>query len=185
MHGRRPESDRSLIARHDSTLSAMRCLLESSQEPSPIKHCPPADTPNSRTGGNDADVSTVSDSASPETAVSESQSQSQDTDPSPSLDSVQAIPDTTEDSSQQSQESNKDDICISSSNQSLQEKNARAMDYLDHAEHVAIVLSEATNRCSLRTRAPRLWRHGCQIFDSFCAYTGVCCKLSNSRCSCY
>ena len=170
MSGSQTESDRSLIARHDSTLSAMRCLLESSQEPSPTKHCPPADTPNSRTEGNDADVSTVSESASPENAVSESlssqsqdtalSSQSQDTDVTetdsqPILDSAHAIKDPPEESSQ-------DDSRIS---KSPEDKKARANDHLDHAEHVAIVLSQVKNRFSLRTRAPRLWRHGCQIFD--------------------
>ena len=51
MHFRRPQSDRDLIVRHDSSLSALRCLLGSSQSSQDTDHTPaetPAETPTSQ-----------------------------------------------------------------------------------------------------------------------------------------
>lgn len=152
-------TDASLIARHDSTLSAMRCLLESSQEPSPIKHVNPVDTPRVTPDANDADVSTMS-----EGAASEALSQSQDTMVHESQDS----------SLDSTPIEGKDNSSMEAESLPLKGKSPPPMDSLDHSEHLAVVLSEVSNRCSLRTRNPRLWRHECQVFDSFCAYAGAC-----------
>ena len=45
---------------------------------------------------------------------------------------------------------------------------------IDHYDHAAAEMEHnKKNRKSLRTRAPRLWRHGCEIYDSFYQYTGA------------
>jgi len=43
---------------------------------------------------------------------------------------------------------------------------------ISHEDHAAEVMENAEERVSLKTRRPRLWRHGYQIFQSICTYHG-------------
>ena len=45
--------------------------------------------------------------------------------------------------------------------------------YINHTDYAAAEIERnKKDRLSLRTRAPRLWRQGCTMYDSFCAYSG-------------
>ena len=145
------DTDRSLIKRHDSTLSAMRCLLESSQEGSPSKddsnenspattHVSETSTPESSQASteasqtDDCSTSTISGRPSPVTPTSEM--------PTPTPES-----------------------------QTASDEEAGAL--LSHKDHASEVMEQAKERVSLKTRRPCLWRHGYEIFESICTYNGV------------
>ena len=132
------ETDRSLITRHDSTLSAMRALLESSQEGSPSKDDSTVENSQASTEASQTDdcssSTTISGRPSPVTPTSEM--------PTPTPSSQQTVTD--------------------------EETGA----CLNHEEHAAEVIEHAHERVSLKTRRPRLWRHGYEIFQSICTYNG-------------
>ena len=168
---RQPESDRSLIARHDSSLSAMRDLLEgSSQEASPEKRTATSsgtteipETPVSTsqdvssaagTPETPGSVSTVSDSQETSDTTKTSETQETPVLPSQDVSSAAGTPETPASVSTVS--------------------DSQETSLIDHYVHAAAEMEHnEKKRKSLRTRAPRLWRHGCEIYDSFCQYTGV------------
>ena len=133
-------TDRSLIERHDSTLSAMRALLESSQEGSPSKDNPVENSQASTeaTLTDDCSTSTISGRPSPVTPTSEM--------PTPT-------------SGSQTATDQDDGACLT------------------HEDHAAEVIEHAHERVSLKTRRPRLWRHGYEVFQSICTYNGEFCFL--------
>ena len=44
---------------------------------------------------------------------------------------------------------------------------------VSHEDHAAEVIEHAESRVSLKTRRPRLWRHGYEIFQTICTYHGA------------
>lgn len=171
------ESDRSLIQRADSSLMAMRALLDSSQEESsPHKEQPRSHVSDTATPGigYNTEVSTaedkplgssqatshVSETSSPgDTASTISGRESPNTPssemPTPTLSPQNSASQTSTEASQAISDDEQDNG-----------------DSIPHEEHAAEVISHAIERISLRTRRPRLWRHAFKIYDSMCAYNG-------------
>ena len=148
--GNSNETDRSLITRHDSTLSALRCLLESSQEGegSPTKENSPATTHVSETSTESSQVSTEDASQTDDCSNSTISGR-----PSPVTPTSEIATPT-------------------SGSQTVTEEDAVAS--MPHEDHAADVIQHAQERVSLKTRRPRLWRHGYEIFESICTYNGTC-----------
>lgn len=197
-------SDRSLIARHDSTLSAIRCLLGSSQEEASQESTAesPADTPVTSVSATscvdtsqDADLSsTVTDEQTPNHYNNSAESQQEGTEPETKTDQscggeqqprggdccappVKEAPTHSTPSCETSpepQETNMQDKPrgedTDKDNEVIEETD---MEKVHHSEHMSLVLSNAKDRVWLRTRSPRLWRHGCQLYETFCSYSGI------------
>ena len=152
--GNSNETDRSLITRHDSTLSAMRCLLESSQEGSPSKDNSPATTH-------------VSETSTPESSqASTDASQTDDCSNSTISGRPSPVTPTSEIATPTSEIATP-----TSGSQTVTDEDAGAS--APHEDHAADVIEHAQERVSLKTRRPRLWRHGYEIFESICTYNGV------------
>ncbi len=161
---RRPQSeqsDRDLIVRHDSSLSAMRCLLGSDESQTAESQDPP-ETPSPMDvmqTPQDPPV-TPSSKDTPVTPASEDVAETPET----PLD----VPETPEtpDLSTETPET----PCTDSS---PAEAAAPRYELVEHSLHAALeIKANKVKRLSLRTRAPRLWRHGCKIYESFCSYSG-------------
>ena len=186
---RAPESDPSLLTRQDSTQSAMRCLLASSQEENSAgersdARDSPAITPetnvsptNSEGTSNDADLSTVTDTDSQqdgETTASYGgeSAGSQSESPPQNLDSGESKHEASHLATSSKQQAEVEHRLLETKTSESDQGNPAETDIVTHDEHVALVLNHAKGRVSLRTRSPRLFRHGCQLHDSFCEYSG-------------
>ena len=152
------ETDRSLIERADSTLSAMRLLLDSSQECSQSTIEDVAHVSDTTPGD---DTSTISGRQSPTTPTPTPTPTSTPTPtPTPTIAPTPTpTPTPTIASTPTTPEESENDVAFAT---------------ISHAEHAGAVLSQVqTIRTSLRTRRPRLWRHGFKIYDSMCCFQGM------------
>ena len=161
------ESDRSLIERHDSSLSAMRCLLgsESSQECS---------TPGDETASTPAESQECS-TPGDETASTPAVTSDHTVPPTPESTSDHAVPPTpTETVTPSPPTTELPPTPQPTGTATPPQDQDKDFDRVPHQIHAGAVISNENNiRTSLRTRRPRLWRHQHEIHESMCRYAGM------------
>ena len=163
---RQPVSDRSLITRHDSTLSAMRCLLEgSSQESTESQEASQVSTESQEA----SQVSTVSQEASQEMPTPQDAAAETPATPAAETPATPAAETPATPASASTVSSDSQETATPETPQEEPEEDG----FINHHIYAAAELRlNKKLRLSLRTRSPRLWRHGCKLYGSFCAYSG-------------
>ena len=170
----RPQSDRDLIVRHDSSISAIRRILESSQSSQ-------EQTPASETSDQTPDQ--TPDQTSDQTPASETPDQTPASETPTDIDETQTPIDPPVDlESQETQDDPTTEVPETpetppetpSTDSSPPLETDTRQSYITHRDYVAQEIeSNKKKRVSLRTRAPRLFHHGYKMFESFCSYAGV------------